>query len=169
MAALSSGEDRWKCKIGSAASADPSKRISQQAIAMTTVPVLGLVIRTENGLVLEKHLQGLLKGQRADCPGKEWFLTSPDEIETMWRDLGNSPRSYGWFVRKGRMRKRLSQTQLAELCGLRQRTVSDVENDKGVQLSTLYKIFDVLGIKVSFSLPEEKREYIPCLPGGGGR
>ena len=151
---------------------------------------LGSPVKLELVLALETpHMKRVEKELHAKLAHLwlrgEWFNFSP-EIETSVRALVNEEqriiefkpgapdppelkgcRSYGDIVRRGRMRRRLSQSELAKLCDLRQGTISDVENDEGTRIDTLLKIFEVLGIEWSFSLPEE--EYISCLPGGGGR
>jgi hypothetical protein len=71
-------------KIGKGA--NPEARIMQQVTAMPEAPtVLGQFAHAEADS-LEKALQYVLKvrGKRkADSPGVEWFLTTPQEIESL--------------------------------------------------------------------------------------
>lgn len=81
------GEERWACKIGKAKN-DPLIRISSQTrTALPEYPVVGLIIKTDKFALMEKTIQGILKLQGKHihkAPGTEWFLTSPNEVETVY-------------------------------------------------------------------------------------
>ena len=62
-------------------------------------------------------------------------------------------------LRKYRERKGLSQAALGKLAGVRQATISNLENGKGrrVDLDVLDRIAKVLGVKATALLTESKR------------
>lgn len=76
----------WPCKIGMS-ERDPVLRVlSQGGTGMPEVPVIALVIRTSQASALEKALHYVLtaRGKATDSSrGTEWFITHPEEIETM--------------------------------------------------------------------------------------
>lgn len=58
------------------------------------------------------------------------------------------------MVRYYRKQSRLSQLQLAQLAGIGKTVVFDIEKGKTtVQLDSLFKILDVLNIKMEFKTP----------------
>jgi hypothetical protein len=79
--------DIWACKVGHTKS-DPHKRIkSQSSTAMPEPPKVGLVIKTDEPEVLENVLHNILKLKgkfMKDAPGKEWFITSPSEVQQIY-------------------------------------------------------------------------------------
>lgn len=54
----------------------------------------------------------------------------------------------GLLLKEARIKKDLSQSELAELTGLRQATISEIENGTDFKLSTLLKIMDALGLNL---------------------
>lgn len=65
------------------------------------------------------------------------------------------------IVRTCRKQSRLSQQALAKLAGVGKTVVFDIEKGKEtVQLNTLLKIFDVLNIKITMTLPFSLPENI---------
>jgi transcriptional regulator with XRE-family HTH domain len=62
-------------------------------------------------------------------------------------------------LRKYRERKGLSQTELGRLAGVRQATISCLENGKGrrVDLDILGRIAKVLGVKATALLVQQKK------------
>ena len=87
-------EEVWACKIGKAKN-DPLIRISSQTrTALPEYPAVGLVIKTNEFTLMETTIQNILKLQgkhKQDAPGKEWFITSPSEIEQVYESIfGNS-------------------------------------------------------------------------------
>lgn len=79
--AESQGETTWECKIGSTTN-DVGVRISQ--MTFPEKPKIALIIRTDDCKTLEDKIHDRLKKQGKHIPdalGKEWFMTSPDEIE----------------------------------------------------------------------------------------
>jgi len=90
---------RWRCKIGYALDGNPRRRIMGQALhtAMSRMPTIGLVIRTDHGKTIERLLhRGLhAAGRRAlDSPGAEWFETSPDEIKKWHKHIEEAMRMF---------------------------------------------------------------------------
>ena len=84
------GEDKWRCKIGRSKYPDPSIRTNQQKIGLPEQPEHGLTILTNKPEELENAIHEILKGfgrHIADAPGKEWFSTSPNEIEWLYNIL----------------------------------------------------------------------------------
>lgn len=87
-------EEAWACKIGKAKN-DPLIRISSQTrTALPEYPAVGLIIKTDEFTLMETTIQNILKLQgkhKQDAPGREWFITSPSEIEQVYENIfGNS-------------------------------------------------------------------------------
>lgn len=92
--AESKGENVWECKIGRTEQ-ELHTRIYQQG--STAIPVerfkLGLHIKTGKEKKIERIIHDILKvrGRYVDgAPGKEWFLTSPSEVEEIYKSIGES-------------------------------------------------------------------------------
>ncbi len=88
------GEAVWACKIGKT-SIDAIHRIrSQTRTALPEYPEVGLIIKTDQLNLMEKTIQNILKlrgKQMDDAPGKEWFITSPNEVKKVYEiNFGNS-------------------------------------------------------------------------------
>ncbi|MGA9752854.1 MAG: GIY-YIG nuclease family protein [Acidobacteriota bacterium] len=84
------GRDVWECKIGRTGSADAANRILGQGIktALSRLPTVGLLIRTDDSAALENALHSSLRlvgAEVPDSPGNEWFVTSPARIEA-WQE-----------------------------------------------------------------------------------
>ncbi len=79
------GASEWECKVGWTVGEPDSRVIGQGALtAFPAPPIMGLVIRTENGRALERaiHTALTLAGRRVERNGgTEWFITSPIRIE----------------------------------------------------------------------------------------
>jgi len=77
------GKNAWPCKIGYTGR-DPQLRIlAQAAAALPEQPYVALVIRTDDPRSLEGAIHSVLDVRRRkveNSPGKEWYLTSPDEV-----------------------------------------------------------------------------------------
>lgn len=81
----------WECKIGQTDD-DPDKRIQDQIkkspTALSEDPVKPLYIKTDQPKEVENAIHAILTAQGKDikdAPGNEWFITSPDEIEDIYR------------------------------------------------------------------------------------
>ena len=83
------GEEVWACKIGRARN-DPLIRISSQTrTALPEYPKIGLIIKTDEFVLMETTIQNILKLQgkhKQDAPGREWFITSPSEVEQIYKN-----------------------------------------------------------------------------------
>ena len=88
-AAESEGDKVWKCKIGSTVHSQPQTRIKEQVgTALPEKPKIGLHIKTEVHEKIERIIHDILKvrGKHiAEAPGTEWFLTSPSEVEEIYK------------------------------------------------------------------------------------
>ncbi len=83
------GRDVWECKIGRTSSCDAIHRILEQGIrtALSHLPTVGLVLRTDDSAALERALHAALRlvgAEVPDSPGDEWFVTSPTRIEAWY-------------------------------------------------------------------------------------
>ena len=84
--------DRWPCKIGLTRGDVAARVLGQVATALPEVPIIGLEIRTPRARDLEAAIQATLGlgGHRVEMvPGKEWFATSPSEVESIYDALMN--------------------------------------------------------------------------------
>ena len=80
----------YPCKIGKTEDT-PIERVRKQLNESTfQYPIIGLTIRTNDPETLEKAIQLKLElhgKNKKDTPGKEWFMTSPREIEQIYKSL----------------------------------------------------------------------------------
>lgn len=76
--------DWWPCKVGFTAGSLTTRILSQGPLtSMAQIPVVGLVIKTDDGHALERIIHfalGAAGAQIDDALGSEWFNTSPDRI-----------------------------------------------------------------------------------------
>ena len=75
-------------KIGATDRCPISRVNSQVGTALPEQPVITLVIKTDIPFKIEQalHLILTIRGKaKGDAPGAEWFLTNPDEIESIYR------------------------------------------------------------------------------------
>lgn len=77
------GYEQWPCKIGYSKQ-NAISRVEQQAITSSPErPIIGAIIKTNDGYLLEQALHSILKlfhQQVPNATGKEWFMTNPQEI-----------------------------------------------------------------------------------------
>lgn len=81
------GLNTWACKVGMTNRDALSRVFSQVGTAYPEAPHIGLVIKSDSAKELELILHSVLKlrgRHMIDAPGKEWFLTSPDEVESIY-------------------------------------------------------------------------------------
>ena len=87
------GEEVWACKIGKARNDPVSRIVSQTRTALPEYPKVGLIIKTDELNLMERTIQNILRlqgKQKQDAPGKEWFMTSPSEVERVYENnFGN--------------------------------------------------------------------------------
>lgn len=72
----------WPCKIGKT-DKDPENRVKAQTSGVPVPPHIGLLLRTDEHVALEKAIHGILtvRGRHLKkLQGKEWFLTNPKEV-----------------------------------------------------------------------------------------
>lgn len=83
-----SGKDVWECKIGRSET-DPLQRVfSQAGTSFPEMPHIAIVMKCNNSNHLENAIHSILKTRNQwleSAPGTEWFLTSPDEIELIYK------------------------------------------------------------------------------------
>ena len=91
--AESKGEEVWECKIGKTVDSEANKRIKSQTTGLPENPKIGLHIKTDKAREIEQIIHKILKvhGKHIDeAPGTEWFLTSPSEVEEIYKSIGES-------------------------------------------------------------------------------
>jgi len=64
----------------------------------------------------------------------------------------------GHAVRQLRAKKGLTQKQLAALAGVRQPTVSDIENGKRSSTEMLFRILNAIGVELTFEFLSQDGE-----------
>lgn len=87
--AESNGESTYPCKVGRSFNA-ASGRVRSQVTAMPESPEIGLVIKTDNPVMLEKAIQAVLgmRGKhQSDAPGAEWYSTNPTEVQQIYKTI----------------------------------------------------------------------------------
>lgn len=80
--AQNQGNEVWPCKIGRT-EREPEKRIQEQIDEDSDIPIIALLLRTDKPKVLERTIHGILTLRDVHLKhgqGKEWFLTSPNEV-----------------------------------------------------------------------------------------
>lgn len=83
------GEEVWPCKIGKTTRNAISRITSQTRTALPEYPKVGLVIKTDELRLMETTIQNILKlqgKQKEDAPGEEGFVTSPSEVEQVYKN-----------------------------------------------------------------------------------
>ena len=82
-------EKVWACKIGKTRYDAVSRIRSQTRTALPEYPKVGLIIKTDKLRLMENTIQNILKLQgkhKQDAPGTEWFITSPSEVEQIYKN-----------------------------------------------------------------------------------
>lgn len=83
--AESEGKEFWACRIGSVG--------SQVGTPMPELPEIRLILKTDDSENLEQTIHNVLKfrGRHiADAPEKKWFITSPSEVEEIYKNVMGS-------------------------------------------------------------------------------
>ena len=89
----SKGEKVWECKIGRTIHGEADGRIRGQATGLPESPKIGLHIKTDKEVKIERIIHDILevRGKHIEeAPGREWFLTSPSEVEEIYNFIGES-------------------------------------------------------------------------------
>jgi len=166
--ALLEGRERWECKIGFS-STDPIQRIIDQGIqtSISQEPIIGLLVRTENGYYTEAMLHKCLYQYkiRASGVGDEWFMTSPNEVENILLNnvlpLSNDLVKYceyqisdsnklGGILNLHRKKVNLTNDKLTQKIGVSRDTLwRCFTDDEAVCLSTVMKILSELELEMT--------------------
>ena len=80
----------WRCKIGETHDQDTETRTKQQGRVFPEKKVIALIMKTDDSKRLETMIHEILKmwdRHAKDADGKEWFLTSPAEVEGIYNFL----------------------------------------------------------------------------------
>ena len=140
------GRERWPHKIGRAKN-DPKERIRVQQASMQEEPIIALLVHCDDSIFTEAYLHAAFADQKLDSFGREWFEVNATEIENaLPGKLSDLQLSHQ--VRAIRRARGLSQTELAERVGLRQATISAIENGGPIKLATYKSVIDELGLKI---------------------
>lgn len=81
------GEHCWECKIGKTETEPLSRIIGQSGTCYPEVPHVALIVYCDDSSLLEKAIHDVLKLRNkwiTSAPGKEWFLTTPKEVEEIY-------------------------------------------------------------------------------------
>ena len=84
----------WECRVGQTIKQDTPTRVKQQMGVPPEQPTIALIMKTDDSKKLEGMIHNILKFWDRRVPeaqGREWFLTSPDEVERIHDFL-----SYGY-------------------------------------------------------------------------
>lgn len=171
--ALSQGSKHWECKIGYTTKSI-LKRFFEQGVTASIHrhPVIALEIRTNIPQVLETRIHREMKDQKiTDSAGNEWYKTNPEEVEKIYENLLpsisamentigsfaytstaiqiDSPESLGSALRKLRLHIGDSQGEIGKQAGMRQGTISKVENGSGgTRIDTIFELLHAFGYSI---------------------
>ena len=152
----------WPCKIGHTKT-DFTTRILQQrpATSMARLPLVGLLIRLDDAVHLERWLHNRLR-RLPDAIGHEWFDSSPTEVLSLWWNEyaapGAQPQScvddedYTELVQQAVSRIRhyvangsASYAGLARRAGLHKNSLYGMEKqDWNPRVRTMHKCLEVI-------------------------
>ncbi len=74
------GKNSWPCKVGRTDVQSKSRIMSQAGTAMPEEPFIALEIKTDDATRLETVIHFKFSGKKINCPGNEWYNTSPEEV-----------------------------------------------------------------------------------------
>lgn len=146
-------EDEYPCKIGKSKK-DYIKRIKRQQASMKEEPIIGLLIQTDSCERDERLLHTLLRDKKIETYGIEWFLTNPLKVKNLYEKNYTKKISLGLTIRKHRLEMNMSQIEFSKKAGIRQATLSDIENDNGGTIETLQKIVRALEKEIEINNPK---------------
>lgn len=84
------GETSWPCKIGRTDYNPIQRIIGQAGTCYPELPHIALIIYCDDSNALEAVFHNIMKVKglwMTDAPGKEWFITSPDEIKAIYASV----------------------------------------------------------------------------------
>ena len=90
--ALLKGESMWYCKVGMTTKNLWDRIYSQSTTCFPEEPFVALIIKCNDAHKLEQTIHNILKMKNKwieNAPGKEWFLTSPDEVKKIYESILN--------------------------------------------------------------------------------
>lgn len=82
------GKDVFECKIGRSDGDAFQRILSQTGTCYPELPHVALIILCDNSRLLEATIHNILKLKNkhiASAPGTEWFMTSPEEVEQIYK------------------------------------------------------------------------------------
>lgn len=83
-------------------------------------------------------------------------------------ELARSPEQLGNAIRRARKKRGMSQSELGEKAGLRQETISLIENgNPAAKLETILAILSVLGLELQISSRDSLLSFADLLGGNG--
>lgn len=89
------GQSTWPCKIGKG---EPIRVLTQVGTARHTPPIIALVIRSDDAEGMEKLIHGIFRrdgsGIDNEACGREWFMTTPEEVEACYLGIENLATSF---------------------------------------------------------------------------
>lgn len=88
--AVIKGTNSWECKIGRTDVEPIGRILSQAGTCYPELPHIALIVYCDDSALLEKTIHNILKMKQKwipDAPGKEWFNTSPEEIEELYYSI----------------------------------------------------------------------------------
>ncbi len=88
--ALLRGDAHWECKVGKTDQSAMGRIYAQAGTAYPEYPHVALVIKCSSAKNMEDALHSVLKVRGRwieSAPGKEWFITSPDEIKDIYKGV----------------------------------------------------------------------------------
>lgn len=132
---------------------DPIRRIRAQQASMQEAPVIGTLVRTDNAFALEAQLHLYLKDRRLPAYGAEWFDIHPNAIQNCIED---GLPELAWYdqLQYHRLAAGLSQAELARRAGMRQATVSAIENGANAGIHSVIRLCKELHLRMTF-VPSE--------------
>ena len=84
------GKILWHCRIGETHKQEAEARVKQQMGVPPEPPIIALKMKTNDSKKLEKMIHEILQywsRQAENAQGREWFLTSPQEVESIYNFL----------------------------------------------------------------------------------
>jgi len=139
-------------------------RIAQQKTT-AYLPIVALLIRTNNPQLIESQLHNHLKSSRVGDTGDEWFMTNSEEIENYYNNIIDDCGfdNIGLLILKVRARKGYTQHELSKMSGVLPKTISALENGHySVKIKSVIKILKALKITLVI-----KEDHYTVLAGGG--